>query len=322
MTLDLSPLDASPDDETVRFVADLRARLAGLPPQHAMPVEQTRQARAEGKGLFPLGGPRDAARWIPAPTPLGRVRLCLPEGRARGVYLHIHGGGWTFGSPEQYDDWNLALARDSGLAVVSAPYRLAPEHVWPACAEDVMAVADWLLDTGPGAVGPVEVGQRWLAVGGESAGGHLAAVLLQRLRAQGRLGAVAAGVLTYGCFDLRGTPSARRWGDESLILSTPTIDWFVTNLTAGNTSLAAAPELSPLLGTLTGLPPLLIQCGTLDPLLDDSLMMAAGVAAAGGKVDLRLYPGGVHAFDRFHTALAARANDAVAAFLRDAFDTR
>jgi acetyl esterase/lipase len=317
VTLDLSALNAEPDAETRRFVDALRAQLRDLPATHEVPVEQTRRARAEGRGLFPAAGPSDAARWLDAPTPLGRVRLCAPDGPARGVYLHIHGGGWTFGAPEQSDDWNLALARASGLAVVSVPYRLAPEHPWPACAEDVLAAARWLLDAGPEAVGAAPGGARWLAVGGESAGGHLAMVVLRGLRAEGRLGAVAGGVINYGCLDLRGTPSLRRWGAENLILSTPVVDWFVDNLTAGRRDLCDDPALSPLLGDLTGLPPLLVQCGTLDPLLDDSVQLATGARAAGCEAALRLYPGGVHAFDRFHTGLADKANAAVAAFLAE-----
>jgi acetyl esterase/lipase len=200
------------------------------------------------------------------------------------------------------------------VAVVSVPYRLSPEHVWPACAEDVEAAALWLLDRAPALFGAGR-----LAIGGESAGAHLAAVTLMRLRAAGRLGAVAGAVLNYGVFDLRLTPSMARWGAENLVLSTPVVEWFVDNLTAGDRTLRADPALSPLLGHLGGLPPALVQVGTYDPLIDDSLALAAGMVAAGGRVELRLFPGGVHGFDRFHTALADEANAAVAAFLAGLF---
>jgi acetyl esterase/lipase len=314
MRLDLSALAELPSPETTAFVAALRERLRGLPAQNEVPVAVSRAARAEGRGLFPLGGPRDGAAWMAAPTPLGRVRVCRPDGPPRGVYLHVHGGGWTFGAPEQSDDWNLALARAAGVAVVSVPYRLAPEHVWPACAEDVEAAALWLLD----AAGALFGAER-IAIGGESAGAHLAAVTLLRLRAAGRLGPVAGAVLNYGVFDLRPSPSMARWGAENLVLSTPVVAWFVDNLTGGERGLRADPAVSPLLADLAGLPPALMQVGTFDPLIDDTLGLAAGMLAAGGRVDLRLYPGGVHGFDRFHTAMADEANGAVAAFLAGLF---
>ena len=313
MTLDFSPLTAAPSPETAAFVADLKARLRGLPAQNAIPIEATRRARAEGRGLFPLGGPRDSAVWLDAPTVPGRVRVSRPAtGPVRGVYLHIHGGGWTFGAPEQYDDWNLALAQAASVAVVSVPYRLAPEHVWPACAEDVEAAARWLLAEAPALFGTDRV-----VIGGESAGAHLALVTALRLREAGAVGGVAGMVLNYGCFDLRLSPSMARWGAEGLILSTPVVDWFVDNLTGGNPALRADPAVSPLLADLAGLPPALVQVGTYDPLIDDSLSLAAGLARAGVPVDLRLYPGGVHGFDRFHLPLADAANAAAAAFVRE-----
>ena len=314
MTLDLSLLTATPSAETAAFVADLKARLRGLPAQNEIPIEATRRARAEGRGLFPLGGPRDAATWLVAPTVPGRVRLSRPAGPVRGVYLHVHGGGWTFGAPEQYDDWNLALAQAASVAVVSVPYRLAPEHVWPACIDDIEAAARWLL-----AEAPALFGTDRLVIGGESAGAHLALVAVQRLRDAAAMAGVVGMVLNYGCFDLRLSPSMARWGAESLILSTPVVDWFVDNLTGGNRALRADPAVSPLLADLAGLPPALIQVGTFDPLIDDSLALAAGLVRAGVPVDLRLYPGGVHGFDRFTLPLADEANAAVGAFVRGRF---
>lgn len=133
-------LSAPPSDETAAFIAALEAQLGGLPATHEVPPEVTRAARAEGRGVLPLGGPRETSQWMTAPTPPGRVRVSLPDGPARGVYLHVHGGGWTLGAPEQNDLWCGRLARASGAAVVSAPYRLAPENPWPACAEDRKSV--------------------------------------------------------------------------------------------------------------------------------------------------------------------------------------
>ena len=312
MRLDLAALAVAPSPETVAFVADLRERTRGLPAQHEVPVEVTRKARAEGRGLFPPGGPREGAAWVEARTPMGRVRVSRPEGPPHGVFLHIHGGGWTFGSPEQYDDGCIALAKAAGLVVVSVPYRLAPENPWPACAEDTEAAARWLMRE----AGPL-FGSDRLAIGGDSAGGHLAAVTLLRLKATGDAGAFRAAALNYGCFDLRMTPSMARWGAAPLVLSTPVVEWFVDNLTGGDRALCAMSALSPLLADLSGLPPTLLQVGTLDPLLDDSVLMAGALTAAGVATDLRIYPGGVHGFDRFPLSIADEANAATAGFLRD-----
>ena len=293
--------------ETAEFNAWLEAELAKIKPVHEVPPELTRKARAEGKGVFPLSGPSDGSVWQKieaASGGPGRVRISEPPGPARGTYLHIHGGGWTLGSPEYYDDHNQRIAAATGCRVISVQYRLAPEHPWPACADDCEAAALWALQTGDGP----------LVIGGESAGAHLTVVTLLRLRAQGLLDRVAGTVLNYGVFDLRLTPSMANWGARYLILSTPTVAWFCRNLLADRAN-ADDPTVSPLLADLTGLPPALVQVGTADPLLDDSLFIAQRWQAAGGLAEVAVYPGGVHAFDMFDLAIArasrARQDDFV-----------
>jgi acetyl esterase/lipase len=232
------------------------------------------------------------------------VRISPADGPARGTYLHIHGGGWTFGAADQYDDTNQWLARETGARVVSVAYRLGPEHRWPAAAEDCHAAALWALESSDGPV----------VIGGESAGAHLAAVTLLRLRAGRALGRMAGAALTYGMFDLRGTPSVRSWGARYLVLNTPIIDWFVGNL-LGEVAGRADPEVSPLLADLAGLPPALFEVGTADPLLDDTLFMAARWRAAGNDARLSVTPGGIHGFDQFPLAVADAALDLRAAFI-------
>jgi acetyl esterase/lipase len=285
--------------------------MAGLPAQHEVPVAVTRRARAEGRGLFPPGGPLDGARWLDAPLRAGRIRLSLPDAPPAGVLLRVHGGGWTFGAPEQHDLWNLDCARSSGWAVAAVAYRLAPENPWPAPVEDVEEAALWLADAAPALFGTAR-----LAIGGDSAGAHLTAAALLRLRARGAAGAWAGAIYDYGLYDLRLTPSMRNHGPRPLILSTPTVDWFIANLTGGDARLREDPVASPLLSDLRGLPPALVQVGTADPLLDDSLFWAARLLAAGVAATLVAHPGGVHAFDRFETALARASRAQTAAFLR------
>ncbi|MEM6905086.1 MAG: alpha/beta hydrolase, partial [Pseudomonadota bacterium] len=126
--------------ETASFNADLAKRLAEAPTPMDIPIPETRQARAEGRGLFPPAGPLEGSTWREIPGAGGRtarVRLSEPAGTARGVYLHIHGGGWTIGAPDQYDRYNQRIAAETGLAVASVEYRLAPENAWPAAPDDV-----------------------------------------------------------------------------------------------------------------------------------------------------------------------------------------
>jgi acetyl esterase/lipase len=281
--------------ETAAFNEKLEAALAVMPSVHKLPPELTRKARAEGRGVFPKAGPLPESAWhdIPgAPGGPGRVRISLPEGTPRGTYLHIHGGGWTLGAPDQYDQHNQRIARETGCRVVSVQYRLAPEHPWPACAEDCAAAARWALAQFPGP----------LLIGGESAGAHLSLVTLLRLRGTEGFGRVAGMVLNYGVYDLRMTPSMANWGARYLILSTPVTRWFVDNLLPGGDP--GAPAVSPMLDGLGALPPALFQVGTCDPLLDDSLFMAQRWRAAGNRADLAVYPGGVHAYDMFDLEIA------------------
>jgi len=287
--------------ETARFNAWLEAELAKIKPVHEVPPELTRKARAEGRGVFPVSGPCEGTEWLEiagAPGGPGRARLSGPRGQARGTYLHIHGGGWTLGSPEYYDEHNQRIAAATGCRVVSVQYRRAPENPWTACADDCEAAALWALDAFDGPS----------VIGGESAGAHLTAVTLLRLRERGLLARVAGVVLNYGVFDLRLTPSMANWGPRYLILSTPTVAWFCGNLTADRVA-AGDPVVSPLLADLSGMPPALFQVGTCDPLLDDTLFMAQRWHAAGGRADLAVYPGGVHAYDMFDLEIARNSRD-------------
>jgi len=297
-------------DETAAFNARLAQELAAMPQVHTIPPELTRKARAEGRGIFPAAGPLAGSHWQEiegAPGGPGRVRISPAEGTACGTYLHIHGGGWTLGSPEQSDGHNQRIASAAGAEVVSAAYRLSPEHRWPGCLQDCVAAARWVLATRPGP----------LVIGGESAGAHLAALVALALGDAGAAGRLAGLVLNYGIYDLAMTPSMRNWGARYLILSTPVTEWFVANLVGDDA--AARVAASPLGADLGGLPPALFQVGTCDPLLDDSLFMAARWRAAGGNAELAIYPGGVHAFDMFDLEIARRSTAHQDRFIRACF---
>ena len=123
---------------------------------------------------------------------------------------------------------------------------------------------------------------------------------------------------TYGVFDLNLTPSARNWGSEKLILSTPAMEYFIENLKLGDLP-KTDPYLSPLHADLRNLPNAFFQCGTHDPLVDDTSFMASRWQAAGNNSLTTWYPGGVHGFDLFNSNLAKKAiNDSIE-FLRQNF---
>ncbi|HZU80571.1 MAG TPA: alpha/beta hydrolase fold domain-containing protein, partial [Acidimicrobiales bacterium] len=194
----------------------------------------------------------------------------------------------------------------------SVDYRLAPEHPFPAGPDDCESAALWLLD----AAGP-EFGTERLLVGGESAGAHLAALTLVRLR--DRLGSVerfAGANLVFGQYDMSGTPSVRRWGPRNLVISTPIIEWFADNFLPGlSAEERRRPGISPLFADLSGLPPALFTVGALDPLLDDSLFMHARWQGAGNSSELRVYPESPHGFTAFPSRMAQMAQAEQLAFL-------
>ena len=298
------------DPETAEFNRKLETAIAAAAPITAFPPAVIRKAREEGRSIFGPIATVAAARERGIAGPAGelRLRVLVPES-VRGAYLHLHGGGWTLGAAHQSDVRNWAIARHCGLAVVSVDYRLAPEHPFPAGPDDCEAAALWLVSHAA-----AEFGTTRLWIGGESAGAHLAALTLLRLRDRHALRPFAGANLVYGAYDLSMTPSQRRWGERNLVLSTPILEWF-SDFFVPDRARRRDPDVSPLYADLTGLPPALFSVGTLDPLLDDSLFMHARWLAAGGRAELAVWPGGIHGFDAFPIGLSRAARARIDAFL-------
>ncbi|HEY8645326.1 MAG TPA: alpha/beta hydrolase [Gaiellaceae bacterium] len=292
--------------ETRAFNQALEQALALLPNVQDVPPEVSRRARREGRGVFPSPVFLDNARTESAGgVP---VRIFEPPD-PQGAYLHIHGGGWVLGAADLQDELLWALAQESRLTVVSVDYRLAPEHPYPAGADDCEAAALWFLDQYEGR----------LTIGGDSAGAHLAVVTLLRLRDRHGISprTFAAANLVFGGFDLTGTPSRRLWGDRNLVLSSANMDWFAECFLPGMSERERqSPEISPLFADLHDLPPALFSSGTLDPLLDDSLFMEARWRAAGNDTTLSLWAEGVHGYVLFPLEIARRSRAEQNAFLR------
>lgn len=311
MLIDPTLLSRPADEAVKRFNDDIIARSASLPDPWAFPVARVREARAAGGGALPVEprNPDAVVETLEGPRGEIEVRLIAPPGEVKGGYLHIHGGGWTFGTAGEQDRRLTRLAGNTGLLVCSVEYRLAPEFPYPAGPDDCEAAALWFLD---------EVKKRhgveWCAIGGESAGANLSVVTLLRLNHLHGDCRFRAANLNAGCYDLTLTPSARNWGQLKLILNTRDIEMFVRHyLLHGHDPLD--PDVSPIFAELAAMPPALFTVGTMDPLLDDTLFMAARWAAAGNPTDLAIYTGGCHVFDAFETEMAGECLSRMEAFV-------
>jgi acetyl esterase/lipase len=237
------------------------------------------------------------------------------ESVARRALLYFHGGGYKLGSVTSHGDLMARIGAAAGCRVLGVNYRLAPEAHFPAPVDDALAVYQWLLAAG---VQPSQI-----IVGGDSAGGGLAAALLLSLRDRGSA-LPAAAVLLSAWTDL--TAQGESYGtraqadpihQRAMILAT-------ARHYLGADGDASNPLASPLWGHLAGLPPLLLQVGDRETVLDDSTRFAAKARAAGVRVELEIYPNMIHVFQQFaHEIPEAReAIAGIGRFMRVIWDGR
>ena len=299
--------------ETELFNQQMIKLMTPMPEWWVIGPQAMREARARGEGPFPLPVMSPRARRMQIPGAGGPIGLrIIPAAQPRGVYLHIHGGGWVLGASDAQDPLLERIADNAGLTCVSVEYRLAPEYPYPAGPDDCEAAAVWLVENCRR-----EFGTDVLTIGGESAGGHLSAVTLLRMRDRHGYTGFQAANLVYGVFDLSMTPSQRSFGDERLVLRTKDMAKFYEAFLPHDQD-RRDPDVSPLYADLRGLPPALFTVGTRDALVDDSLFMHARWLAAGNRAELAVHPGGAHGFTLFPCALATTANTRIEAFLAQA----
>ena len=248
------------------------------------------------------------------PIPLRLYRPATAPARGSPALAFFHGGGWVLGNLDSHDGVCRHLAERSGCVVVAVDYRLAPEHKFPAALDDAFAATQWLAAQAP-ALG---VDAARIAVGGDSAGGNLAAAVCLLAREAGGNPAIAFQMLLYPATDFAmDTPSHRRFG-EGHLLTRASMAWFRDHY-LNHPGEAADWRASPLrAASLAGLPPAYVLTPTHDPLRDEGEAYARRLVEAGIPVTLWRAPGLIHGFLPMGKAIAAAgpALDRLAAALR------
>jgi acetyl esterase len=295
-----------------------RQAASDRPPLHEQTVAQARAFHLQDAPA--LNGPpvpvaAVADRTVPGPAGELPVRVYTPEGEPPfPIVVFLHGGGWVVGTLDTYDPVCRALAAATPAVVVSVDYRLAPEHRWPAAAEDAYAATLWA-SRHAAELGGV---QHRLAVAGDSAGGNLAAVVALGARDRGGP-AIAFQLLVYPALDAAGdTASWARYAD-GFFLTAAGMRWYWDHY-LGEAD-GRAPDASPLrAAAFGGLPPALVLIADHDILRDEGEAYAARLRQAGVDAAARRVPGVVHGFLRWQavTPAADEAIGAAAAALRSA----
>jgi acetyl esterase len=310
-------LSAKLDSNVRRLLEALRAE--GGPPLETLPVETGRRAAAEILKRY-AGEPEpvESVTGLRIPGPAGEIpiRVYRPEASepAPGM-LYFHGGGWVVCGIETHDSTSRALARRAGAVIISVEYPLSPEHKFPAALEASYAATCWAAEN----AGRLGIDPKRLAVGGDSAGGNLSAVICLKARDENGP-ALSLQVLIYPVTDLSSfdTPSYREFSDEHW-LTRSEMEWFRDQYLARPED-AREPYASPLLAPdLRGLPRALVITAQCDPLRDEGAAYAGRLASAGVPVSYCCYPGMIHPFFSLGGAIpqAFDAIDRIAAALKE-----
>ena len=280
------------DPQAQAFLDQLSA--LGAQPLSSMPVADARRAMDALASLRVDPAPVRSAvdRRVPGPAGEVPVRIYTPNAPAPlPLLVFFHGGGWVLGGLDTHDGTCRELANGAGCVVVSVDYRLAPEHKFPAAAEDCYAVTQWA------AAHAAELGAdaKRLAVGGDSAGGNLAAVVAQIARDRGGPPLVFQ-LLIYPVIAAAFDTASYRDNAEGYLLTAGDMRWFWNHYLASSAD-AADPYAAPLGAlTLAGLPPALVITAEFDPLRDEGELYAHRLEEAGVPARLTRYDGMIHGF--------------------------
>jgi len=310
-----------PLDPQAKAVLDQFASMGG-PQLHEMSVAQARELIL---GMVALAGePESIARvenrTVPGSAGEIPVRIYTPVGTAPfPVLVYFHGGGWVIGNLDTHDGICRSLANRVGCLVVSVDYRLAPEHPFPAAPEDCYAATRWLAEH----AGSLGGDKGRIAVGGDSAGGNLAAVVALMARDRGGP-KLAFQLLVYPATDTDFETRSYRENSEGYFLTRADMVWF-WNHYAPRDEDRRNPYAAPLrAASLRGLPPALVITAEFDPLCDDGNAYAARLREDGVPVRLSQQDGLIHGFFQMGAVIdRGRASvDEASRALKDAFATR
>jgi acetyl esterase len=268
---------------------------SGVPPLWELSPDEGRAMVEANNALIPAGPDMESVRDIVIPSQAGGVpaRVYSPSSAARGLVLYFHGGGWVVGTLDGWDASVRGLAVASGCDVVSVDYRLAPEHVFPAAADDAYDALVWAASASGLAAG------RPIVVAGDSAGGNLAAVSALRARDSGGP-PIALQVLVYPVVDCDlDRRSYHQYDGDELILNRKDMTWFWDHY-APDPASRANPYASPVRApSLSGLPPVYLVTAEHDPLRDEGFAYADRLRAERVPVEHRHYGSQIHAFFTF-----------------------
>jgi acetyl esterase len=291
---------------------------SGAPPLWELTPDEARAGVEASNAMIPAGPDVESVRDIVIPSQAGGMpaRVYSPSSSAPGLVVYYHGGGWVLGSLDGWDASVRSLAIASGCDVVSVDYRLAPEHVFPAAADDAYDALVWAASRAGLAHG------RPVVVAGDSAGGNLAAVTALRARDFGGP-PIALQVLVYPVVDCDlDRRSYREYDGDELILNRRDMVWFWDRYTP-DAAARVNPYASPLRApSLSGLPPAYVVTAEHDPLRDEGFAYADRLRVARVPVEHRHFGSQIHAFFTFTGVLddADKAVNDAGAAIRSAVD--
>jgi acetyl esterase len=302
---------AMPLDPQILAMRDQRER-DQVPPLY---TQSLADARAADLASIQQGGGAPepvfevADRTIPGPGGELPLRVYRPSGdRPLPALLYFFGGGWVLGTIDTADGISRSLANRCGALVVVVGYRLAPEHPFPAAIDDCYAAVRWVAEH----AGEIGADPARLAVGGDSAGGNLAAAVTLLARRDGQR--LAGQLLVYPNTDQLADDESMRAAADPFLFNRHSVAWYRQHYLSGPQD-AASPLASPLRApSLAGLPPALVITAEYDPLRDQGEAYARRLAHQGVPVELSRYPGMAHGFftmagtvDASRTAIAQAA---------------